>query len=157
MEMVVKFESVAEVKEFVSMFGSVAGVPVAPVNVSVDGNKVAEIISEGLKQDKPKETKVNKSKAQKEEKKEVPKVEAENVGVAEDDTPEVKDVDQVKEDDKQETKVTKEMVRAAFTKVIQAGKQKEAKELTAKYGASKLAEVKEEDYPAILKDAEALV
>lgn len=57
----------------------------------------------------------------------------------------------------EEKKVTKEEVRAAFTKLIKAGKQKEAKELTSKYGANKLPEVKEEDYPAILKDVEALL
>ena len=54
-------------------------------------------------------------------------------------------------------KVTKEEVRAVFTKLIKAGKQKEAKELTAKYGASKLPDVKEEDYAAIKEEAEALL
>lgn len=54
-------------------------------------------------------------------------------------------------------KITKEMVRAAFTKLIKAGKQKEAKELTKKYGASRLPEIKEEDYEAIYKDAGELL
>ena len=61
------------------------------------------------------------------------------------------------EDKKEAPKVTKEMVRATFTKLIKAGKQKEAKELTSKYGATKLPDVKEEDYAAILKEAEELL
>ncbi|WP_338630595.1 hypothetical protein [Clostridium baratii] len=62
-------------------------------------------------------------------------------------------------EDKKESnhKVTKEEVRAVFTKLIKAGKQKEAKELTAKYGAAKLPDVKEEDYAAIKEEAEALL
>lgn len=62
-------------------------------------------------------------------------------------------------EDKKESnhKVTKEEVRAVFTKLIKAGKQKEAKELTAKYGAAKLPDVKEEDYVAIKEEAEALL
>jgi preprotein translocase subunit SecD len=82
-------------------------------------------------------------------------------------TPKV-DAEVVKEDPKQEgtivdaepkeePKITKEMVRAIFTKVITAGKQKEAKDLTSKYGASKLPDVKEEDYAAIYKEAEELL
>lgn len=62
-----------------------------------------------------------------------------------------------KEEKVKGVKVTKEQVRAAFTKLIKAGKQKEAKELTLRYGASKVSEVKEEDYAAILKDVEGLL
>jgi hypothetical protein len=61
------------------------------------------------------------------------------------------------EDKKEEPKVTKEMVRAAFAKLIKAGKQKEAKELTSKYKATKVPDIKEEDYAAVLKDAEELL
>jgi len=85
-----------------------------------------------------------------------PKVEAEVVGI--DATPE--ELNEAKEliDKKdEESKVTKEMVRAVFSQLIKKGKQKEAKELTSKYGAAKLSEVKEEDYAAILKDAEELL
>ena len=42
-------------------------------------------------------------------------------------------------------------------KLIKAGKSKEAKELTAKYGASKIPEIKEEDYVAVYKEAEELL
>ena len=54
-------------------------------------------------------------------------------------------------------KITKEMVRAAFTKLIKSGKQKEAKELTKKYGASRLPDIKEENFEAIYKEAEELL
>lgn len=85
----------------------------------------------------------------------IPKVEAEVVGedVPPTDTKESEPV----EDKKEKPKVTKEMVRAAFSKLIKAGKQKEAKELTGKYGAAKLPDVKEDDYAAILKEAEDLL
>ena len=56
-----------------------------------------------------------------------------------------------------ETKITKEMVREVFTKIIKAGKQKEAKTLTEKYGAARLPDIKESDYAAIYKEAEALI
>lgn len=54
-------------------------------------------------------------------------------------------------------KITKEMVRAVFTKLIKAGKQKEAKDLTKKYGANRLPDIKEEDFEAVYKEAEELI
>lgn len=57
----------------------------------------------------------------------------------------------------EETSITKEMVRAKFMELIKAGKSKEAKEITKKYGASKLPELKEEDYSAVYKEVEALL
>jgi hypothetical protein len=65
--------------------------------------------------------------------------------------------DPASQDPAEEAKITKEMVRALFTNLIKAGKQKEAKELTSKYGASKLPDVKEKDYAAIYKEAEGLL
>lgn len=56
-----------------------------------------------------------------------------------------------------ETQITKEMIRAKFMELIKAGKSKEAKEITKKYGASKLPELKEEDYAAVYKEVEALL
>ncbi len=86
----------------------------------------------------------------------IPKVEAEVVGI--DATPEeLNEAKELIDKKKEEPKVTKEMVRAAFSKLIKDGKQKEAKELTSKYGAAKLPDVKEEDYAAILKEAEELL
>lgn len=57
----------------------------------------------------------------------------------------------------EDSKITKETIRAIFTKLIKAGKQKEAKELTLKYGASKLPDLKEEHYAEVYKEAEALL
>lgn len=53
--------------------------------------------------------------------------------------------------------VTKEMVRALFTTLLKANRQKEAKALTTKYGASKLTELKAEDYAAVYKEASELL
>lgn len=73
-----------------------------------------------------------------------------------------KPVEPTKEDKKEEPKeekqkITKEMVRAVFTKLIKAGKQKEAKDLTKKYGANRLPDIKEEDFEAVYKEAEELI
>lgn len=71
---------------------------------------------------------------------------------------EVKQVDPPKEDDKkQDTEITKETIRAAFAKLIKAGKANEAKEITAKFGAKKVPDLKEEDYAAVLKEVEELL
>lgn len=56
-----------------------------------------------------------------------------------------------------EPKITKEMIRAIFTKIIKVGKAAEAKALTAKYGAKKVPDLKEEDYAAVYKEANALL
>lgn len=63
----------------------------------------------------------------------------------------------VEETNTEEIKVTKEQVRAAFIKARKAGKQTESREITKKYGASKLSELKEEDYSAVLSEVEALL
>lgn len=57
----------------------------------------------------------------------------------------------------EEKMITKEMVRAIFTTLIKAGMQTQAKTLTAKYGASKIPEIKEKDYAAIFNEANALL
>lgn len=51
-------------------------------------------------------------------------------------------------------KVTKEMIRAVL--IEKKLQDKVLKDLFAKYGASNLSGVKEEDYPAFMKDAEAV-
>ena len=82
------------------------------------------------------------------EKKAAPK-EAEKV----EDKPKI--AEQSKEPEKAE--ITKEMVRAVFTKLIKAGKSKEAKDLTKKYGANRLPDIKKEDFAAVYKEAEELI
>ncbi|MDP4179067.1 MAG: hypothetical protein Q8900_12100 [Bacillota bacterium] len=70
-------------------------------------------------------------------------------------TPILQDPSKEKKDE--DSKITKEQIRAVFTKLLKAGKSKEAKELTAKYGASKIPDLKQEDYEAVYKEAEGLL
>jgi hypothetical protein len=51
--------------------------------------------------------------------------------------------------------ITLEQVRAVLAKLTKANKQPFVKSLLNEYGAKKLTDVKEEDYPEILKRAEA--
>lgn len=149
MEMSVKFSSKEELLEFVSMFGGpVKGKGVEPVKAEIDGAKLAETVTKELVSSTGVEDKkvVKKSTPKKEEVKEEPKEEEKEEIKTEEPKEEVKEVAAAE-------KVTKEMVRAVFSDLIKKGKQKEAKELTSKYGASKLSEVKEEDFEAIIKEA----
>lgn len=132
MKIIAEFNSTNEVLDFIKTFGTKA----ITSQVTIDGAKVGAV-----KEDK-------KSNPIKEEIKTIEKEESRKVEHS----------NEVTEDKKSEViKVTKEQVREVFSKLVKAGKQKEAKELTAKYGASKVGEVKEEDYAAILKDAEELL
>lgn len=71
---------------------------------------------------------------------------------------EIKEIAPTKEETKTEDpKVTKEMVRERLGAVMKAGKQTEVKDLVAKHGASKLPELKEEEYAAVYKEAEVLL
>ena len=54
-------------------------------------------------------------------------------------------------------KFTKEEVRAVFTKLIKAGKREDAKSITEKYGATKISEINEKDYAAVIEEVEALL
>lgn len=136
MKITAEFNSIYEVQDFIEAFGAKA----ITSQITIDGAKVVGTPKENKKIEEPnKNVKVA-------EKEETQKVEKSN------DVTEVKEAKEVIE-----VKVTKEQVREVFSKLVKAGKQKEAKELTAKYGASKVGEVKEEDYAAILKDAEELL
>lgn len=134
MKITAEFNSTREVLDFINAFGTKAAVQLEGAKVSTIG-KGKEL--DPVKEEKKIVDKVEDSKA-----------ESEKIGQA-------NDVTEIKED--KEVKVTKEQVREIFSKLVKAGKQKEAKELTSKYGASKVGEVKEEDYAAILKDAEGLL
>lgn len=134
MKIIAEFNSTNEVLDFINAFGAGA----VTTQVTIDGAKVGAALG-ATKEDK----KIEVPNKEVEEKEETQKIEQSN---------------EVTEDKKsEEVKVTKEQVREVFSKLVKAGKQKEAKDLTAKYGASKLSEVKEEDYAAILKDAEELL
>lgn len=129
MKITAEFNSTSEVLDFINAFGA----KVITSQMTIDGAKVGAAV-EAIKEDK-KSNPIKKEESQK-----------------------VQQSNEVTEDKKSEVvKVTKEQVREVFSKLVKAGKQKEAKELTAKYGASKVGEVKEEDYAAILKDAEELL
>lgn len=52
--------------------------------------------------------------------------------------------------------ITLEEVRAKLAALMQMGKQAEVKVLLKKHGGKKLSEVPQENYPALLKDAEAI-
>lgn len=146
MKIIAEFNSNEELLSFVNTFGATA---LQPTSTEVPVTKKE---AEAPKEDK-KTKKATKEKV-KEEPKEEPKKDEEVETSKE----------EVKEDPKEETApleqekvISKEEVRAVFTKLLKAGKGKEAKELTAKYGASKLGELKEEDYAAVLKEAEELM
>lgn len=145
MKITAEFNSTKEVLDFINTFGTKVATQItidgAKVGAKV-GSKIEEKITNPSKEVFKEEIKIEE---------EVPTIEAEQVGQVNEVTS-VKEVEGVKE-----VKVTKEQVREVFSKLIKAGKQKEAKELTSKYGASKVGEVKEEDYVAILKDAEELL
>ncbi|ENY98723.1 hypothetical protein HMPREF1092_03281 [Clostridium thermobutyricum] len=63
----------------------------------------------------------------------------------------------VKEDVKEEKKIDFTEIREVATTLVKAGKQPELAEITAKYGASKLSELKEEDYEAVLNEFKELM
>ncbi|MED3648531.1 hypothetical protein P4475_17275 [Halalkalibacterium halodurans] len=55
------------------------------------------------------------------------------------------------------TRVTLDVVRAKLAEISKAGKQAEAKALIQEFGAKRLTEVDEKDYPALLAKAEELL
>lgn len=155
MKITAEFNSTEDIKEFIKAFGTKGFAPEHGATNDVIA-KVADGSDKAAGVVKPKVTTKKEDKPKKEE--DTPKVEAENVGV-DDTVTDTKEAENVQEDPKQDggIQVTKEMVRATFSKLMKAGKQAEAKKLTAKYGASKLPDVKEADYAAILEEAEALL
>lgn len=62
----------------------------------------------------------------------------------------------VQESPTQTTSLTLEEVRAKLTDISQGGKKTEVSALIAEFGATKLTEVKSEDYAALMAKAEAL-
>ncbi|WMJ79563.1 hypothetical protein RBU49_11750 [Clostridium sp. MB40-C1] len=102
------------------------------------------------------------------EKKDIKKEESKSIDLSKQDTKKEKNppAEQTKKEDKpieepktedSKSEITKEVVRAVFTKLVKAGKAKEAKEITLKYGAKKVPDLKEENYAAVVKEVEALL
>ncbi len=75
---------------------------------------------------------------------------------AEKDTGKTQKAQTEKAEPQQEKPATLEDVRAVMAQKSQDGKSKEVKELLQKYGAAKLSAVEPEDYPALLREAQAL-
>lgn len=155
MKITAEFNSTEELLSFIKVFGEKGLVTANEGQASVTYGKDdvspsgIPVCLDGEKFSKKIKKQEQKATTNKEDK--IEKVEAEVVKV-EDDVTNVQDAEV-----KEEPKITKEMVRGLFAKLIESGKQKEAKELTNKYGASKLPEVQQKDYAAIYKDAEELL
>ena len=140
MKITAEFNSNEELISFINTFGTRT---LAEVVLPIEKKEV--------KVDSPKEAKKEEVKKVESPKEDVEKEETKVVDPPKEEIKEVKKVVDPK------VEVTMEMVRAVFTKLIKAGKQKEAKEITTKFGASKLPELKEEDYAAVIKEAEAIL
>jgi hypothetical protein len=145
MKITAEFNSVEELSSFINTFGTntIGAIAAKQSTVVVAATESKKAIKS---EDKPKE-KIKDEVPKDDAKENVPSKEADTSG----------EVSKGEEPPKGDPKITKEMVREVFTKIIKAGKQSEAKALTSKYGAAKLPEVKEEDYAAIFKEAEGLI
>lgn len=145
MKIIAEFNSIREVLDFINTFGT----KVIENQVTIDDSGVGKVVNISMNQE------TNKG-----EEKSNPTKEGTNIGKVKESSNIEENVQSkdITEDKKgEEVRVTKEQVRGIFTKLVKAGKQKEAKELTAKYGASKVVEINEDDYAAILKEAEELL
>ncbi|MFL0245499.1 hypothetical protein [Candidatus Clostridium stratigraminis] len=138
MKITAEFNSVEEILHFTKAFGETGFIPQQGGNVQ---SPIKAVVKEKLVDDTPK---VNAEKVSEEAPKSGPIVDVESTPVQQ-------------EDNKEDPKVTKEMVRERLGAAMKAGKQKEVKALVAKYGASKVPDIKEEDYAAVYNEAEALL
>ncbi|MFC0906336.1 hypothetical protein ACFHWD_16795 [Clostridium sp. MT-14] len=135
MKITAEFNSNEELLSFISTFGTKAVTPIQEFKTQkVERTAPKPIEKQQEKKTAPKP--IQKAETPKEENK--PKI-----------------AEQPQEAEKVE--VTKEMVRAVFTKLVKAGKAKEAKDLTQKYGANRIPDIKAEDYEAIYKEAKGLI
>lgn len=159
MRISVEFDNIQEMQEFAKLISGGCRCKEKITNISAP---VVEPSKEEQKETKKKTTKKeDKAKGKKEEpKEEVPKVGAEIAGVDESVNDEPTQDVEVKDEDKKEDegpKVTKEMVREICSKAIKAGKPGEVKKIVADHGASKIPELKEEEFAAVYKEVEALL
>ncbi|WP_102400180.1 hypothetical protein [Haloimpatiens massiliensis] len=137
MKITAEFNSNEELISFINTFGANA----LKLEAKEDVKTTKEVKKEATKEEEIKKVEEPKEEVKKQEVKQVdpPKEETK------------------KEDKKQDTQITKETIRAAFAKLIKAGKANEAKEITAKHGAKKVPDLKEEDYAEVLKEVEELL
>lgn len=156
MKITAEFNTVEEILEFITTFGANTIIPIKEIQEKVK-NEVS--IVEGDAQGKgKKEDKLEKGKTSKAKKEEPKKMETEQIF-----SPGKEELEPVKEESKdiehkeEVKKFTKEEVRAVFTKLIKAGKREDAKSITEKYGATKISEIDEKDYAAVIEEVEALL
>jgi preprotein translocase subunit SecD len=144
MKIVAEFNSMEEIISFVKTFGVKTSSPVQDVSSSkvtiTDNSITAEVIKDGQLNVEDKEIVSQESSTDEE-------IETASTSVEQ----------EAEKEEVEEPKVSKEMVREILTKLIKAGKAQEAKNLTSKYGASRLPDLKEEYYAAVYKEAEALL
>lgn len=144
MKIVAEFNSMEEIISFVKAFGVKTSSPVQDVSSSkvtiTDNSITAEVTKDGQLNVEDKEIVSQESSTDEE-------IETASTSVEQ----------EAEKEEVEEPKVTKEMVREILTKLIKAGKTQEAKNLTSKYGASRLPDLKEEHYAAVYKEAEALI
>lgn len=158
----IQFDNIEEMQEFAKLIGGGCSCKEKTINISAAVTPVVEPTKEEQKETKKKTTrKADKNEDKKEQpKEEVQKVEAEVIGVdkSQNDEP-VQDVEAKEEDKKEDEgpKITKEMVREICSKAIKAGKSGEVKKIVADHGASKIPELKEEEFAAVYKEVEALL
>ena len=144
MKIVAEFNSTQELVNFIGAFGTKGIECNSPKQIVSPSTEIKKIIKNesNKSQDKPLEV----AKVVKEEIK----------GVV---TP--KEIEtsknEAEKEKKEEPKITKEMIRERLGSIMKSGKQKEAKELLAKHGASRLPELKEEYYTLVYKEAEVLI
>lgn len=169
MKITAEFNSVDEVLAFANTFVKTSPAAVVRTMQAMNEIKEKEIVkaeAENTQAVEEAPLKVEPIHENKEEptKVEVPveaqsKVGLSKVGLSKGDKKEAEKVDtQLKvELSEEKPKITKEMVRGIFGKLIKAGRAGEAKEITKKFGASKVPDLKEEDYAAVYKEVEALL
>ncbi len=133
MKIIAEFNSIEEVKEFSEAFRA-NEIIIPPIQIN---NDTTNALVETKKSEDSEIKKETKTKTKKVSKKEEGKA--------------------VKEDVKEEKNIDFTEIREVATTLVQAGKQPELAEITAKYGASKLSELKEEDYEAVLKEFKELM
>lgn len=133
MKIIAEFNSIEEVKEFSEAFRA-NEIIIPPIQIN---NDTTNALVETKKSEDSEIKKETKTKTKKVSKKEEEKA--------------------VKEDVKEEKKIDFTEIREVATTLVQAGKQPELAEITAKYGASKLSELKEEDYEAVLNEFKELM
>lgn len=164
MKITAEFNSVDEVLAFANTFVKTSPAAVVRTMQAMNEIKEKEIVKAEAENTQAVEEALLKIEPTHENKEEPTKVEApeeaqSKVGLSKGYKKEAEKVDtQLNfELSEEKPKITKEMIRGIFGKLIKAGKANEAKKITKKFGASKVPDLKEEDYAAVYKEVEALL